>query len=441
MDERSKKVVLYFLCSAGMVTTLSQLVFLPSVAAMREELAASTLEVSMTIALYSLSLAVAQLVYGPLADKFKPKLILLAGLAIFSVSSLGIFFSPAIGAIITFRVTQALGIAAVGVCGNALISDMFEGAQRDKSISIFQMFHSVGAAFGPVVGATVALFFSWRFSFLILALWSLAVLVILLRKLPAGRLVNTFSFAAAARLVRAPDLLLLCLAAAGTAFVIQSFHTSLGFLFADFLHVTAAWTGYVYMAIPLGVFTGSNVARFLLNHLHRENIAMIGLCALAVFSGLFAAQLALVPDARVVYTLIPNLYLVGISLGTVFSMMTSVMINWFIKLRGTAIAVLFFTRHLAGTLGPAAVGFLIDLEMVRSAYLVIFLAAFIAVPLYVWSLYSHRRRSEQPDEPADMASGSAPGTPSETPAGAAEPGSGAGVRSASSAAGSLKMNA
>src|SRR5690606_21029793 len=97
----------YMLCSAGMIATLSQLIFLPSITAIREELASTTLQVSLAIALYSLALAAAQLLYGPMTDRWKPKTILLTGLSVFAVSSFGIFLAANISMVILFRVTQA----------------------------------------------------------------------------------------------------------------------------------------------------------------------------------------------------------------------------------------------------------------------------------------------------------------------------------------------
>ncbi|HZG87449.1 MAG TPA: MFS transporter [Paenibacillus sp.] len=391
---RSERIVLYMLCSVGMIATLSQLVFLPSIATIREELSATTLQVSLTVALYSLSLAVAQLVYGPLVDRWPPKTILMTGLSIFTISSFGIFLSESIHWIIAFRVLQALGVGAVGVCGNAIISDLFSGLERDQSISVFQMFHSVGAAVGPAFGATVGLFLNWRFSFLFLTLMVAGVMAVLLWKMPEGRKVSSFSFRSALRLLRAPHLVYLCLSAAGTSFVIQSFHTSLGFLFTDHFHIHAAWTGYAFMTIPLGVFTGSNISRNLLSRIEREKIVYIGLVALCASSGAFAALVYLFRDPAAVLAIIPNLYLVGVSLGIVFSVVTSMMVNWFPELRGTALSLLFFSRHLFATAGPMLTGFVIGLGHVPLAYAFISAAAFLALPTFVAGVRFSRTQAQ-----------------------------------------------
>jgi len=394
LDIRSKKLVLYILSSAGMVATLSQLIFLPSITAIREDLAATTFQVSMTIALYSFALAIAQLVYGPLVDKFKPKTIILTGLIIFALSSLGIFQSASIEMIIFFRIMQALGVASVGICGNSIISVMFTGVERDKSISIFQMFHSIGAAIGPAVGATIGIFFSWRISFLILTVWVIIVIAILVKKLPLGENINAFSFRAAYHLIQSSNLLFLCLAGAATAFVIQSFHTSLGFLFTDYLKIHAGWTGYAFMAIPLGVFTGSNINRMLLNFMSTEKITLIGMTCMTVFVGTFVLFIYVLPNPIAIYILILNLYLVGSSLGIVFATVTSIIISWFTDLRGTAIAVLFFTRNLFGTVGPLSTGYMIDQVNVPMAYVLILIVALLSVPLCLIAFHLNRRKQK-----------------------------------------------
>mgnify|MGYP001320374496 CR=1 FL=1 len=387
---RKERVVLYMLCSAGMLATLSQLVFLPSVTAIREELASTTFQVSLAIALYSLALAVAQLFYGPMTDRWKPKTILLVGLTVFGLSSFGIFLAANIGTVILFRVTQALGAAAVGVCGNAVISEMFDGVERDRAITVFQMFHSLGAALGPAVGATVEAVGNWRWSFMILALLIGTIILVLARKLPDARVVNTFSFRAAYRLLRAPNLVLLSLSAAATSFVIQSYHTSLSFLFTDYFRIEADWTGYLFMAIPLGVASGSRVSSMLLRIWHRDRIVLLGLVALIVTSGIFVGLISLFKSAAIIYALVPNLYLIGVSLGIAFSVVTSILISWFRDLRGTALSMLLFSRHIAGTVGPIATSYLIGQGSVPSAYLLIFLIGLSALPLFIYSVRANR---------------------------------------------------
>ena len=75
--------------------------------------------------LYEVITAVAQLVYGPLSDRFGRRPVLLAGLVIYVAASAGALLAHTIGGLILARFLQALGACAGPVLGRAIVRDIY----------------------------------------------------------------------------------------------------------------------------------------------------------------------------------------------------------------------------------------------------------------------------------------------------------------------------
>ncbi|MFC0469808.1 MFS transporter [Halalkalibacter kiskunsagensis] len=358
MSQPNNRANLHLLSLAGMLTTLSQLIFIPSIILIRDELQASNLEISLTVAGFTIAQAIAQLIYGPVVDRYPAKNVLLLGLSVFSVSSFAIFFAQTIEWVIVLRIIQGLSISAASICGSALITDMYEEKGRDKALTVFQMYFSMGAAAGPAIGAVMRIFLDWRFVFLFLAIWSVTVTVFLYKNLNVADNVKiqSFSFKKAVHTIKNAKFIMICIAGAGASFIILSYHTNIGFLLADFFEINANWTGFVFMAIPLGVFTGTNISRWLLSHVSREWLLFIGLVGVVVTAMLFNIPLYFFELTTSIVLLVTLLYLSGVSLGMVFPMVAAIVVNWFAPIRGTALSVVFFTRDIGSTLGPILTG-------------------------------------------------------------------------------------
>jgi len=89
-------------------------------------LAAETSTVQLTLSLYLLSLASAQLVLGPLSDRFGRRPVLLAGLALNVAASVAAIAANSIALLIAARMLQAIGASAGIVIGRAIIRDLFD---------------------------------------------------------------------------------------------------------------------------------------------------------------------------------------------------------------------------------------------------------------------------------------------------------------------------
>lgn len=133
---------------------------------------------------YLLGFGVAQIVYGPLADRFGRKPVLLVGLAIYCLASLGAAASVSLGTLVLARVVQGIGAAATRVLAVSIVRDCYSGSQMARVMSLaFIVFLTVPVV-APSIGQLIMQVAPWRWIFLVLAVFSFAVLLWVVLRLP-----------------------------------------------------------------------------------------------------------------------------------------------------------------------------------------------------------------------------------------------------------------
>jgi len=163
----------------GLLTALGPLaidMYLPAFPAIAQGLQASQGEVERTLASYLFGLAMAQLFYGPFADRFGRKVPLMAGLVVFIVASIGCGFTDDIQHLTGWRIAQAFGGAAGIVIPRAVIRDNFETRDAAKALSLLMLVMGVTPIVAPIVGGQVLLLWNWRGIFIIMAACGAALL-------------------------------------------------------------------------------------------------------------------------------------------------------------------------------------------------------------------------------------------------------------------------
>ncbi|CAM5221022.1 Bcr/CflA family efflux transporter OS=Castellaniella defragrans OX=75697 GN=HNR28_003101 PE=3 SV=1 [Castellaniella defragrans] len=143
--------------------------YLPSFGAIGRDLRAPQGMVESTLASYLLGLSVAQLVYGPLADRYGRKIPLLGGLALFVIASVGCATSGQIQSLIGWRVVQAFGGAAGMVVPRAVIRDHLETRGAAQALSMIMLVMGVMPILAPLLGGQAVTLGSWRTVFHMMA--------------------------------------------------------------------------------------------------------------------------------------------------------------------------------------------------------------------------------------------------------------------------------
>lgn len=164
----------------GLLTALGPLaidMYLPAFSAMAADLNVSHGHIERTLASYLLGLAMAQLFYGPLADRYGRKKPLLLGLSIFIIASLGCASATDIDHLVMWRIAQAFGGAAGMVIPRAVIRDNFDTRDASKALSILMLIMGATPILAPILGAQVLVLADWRWIFHIMTVGAAALLI------------------------------------------------------------------------------------------------------------------------------------------------------------------------------------------------------------------------------------------------------------------------
>jgi DHA1 family bicyclomycin/chloramphenicol resistance-like MFS transporter len=131
-----------------------------------------------------LAFGLAQLVWGPVADRWGRRPVLLGSLALFVLASIGAALAPSIGMLVGWRVAQGATMAAAVVCARAMVRDLYEPHQGAHVMSKGLSGLGVIALSSPLLGGLLAAASGWRAALAAVAAIGLATLVFVWRALP-----------------------------------------------------------------------------------------------------------------------------------------------------------------------------------------------------------------------------------------------------------------
>jgi len=162
-------------------------IVVPAMPALVKQLGSDTGTVQFTLSLYLLSLATAQLLLGPLSDRFGRRPVVLAGLALNVAASLAAIAASSIGGLIGARVIQALGASSGIVIGRAIIRDLYERDRAAAVIGLVTTAMVIAPMISPLIGGILDTAFGWEAIFLFISMLSGAVLLWAVLALPETR--------------------------------------------------------------------------------------------------------------------------------------------------------------------------------------------------------------------------------------------------------------
>lgn len=158
--------------------------YLPALPTIAADYGTSVAATQMTLTAYFLAFGAAQLVYGPLADRYGRKPPLYVGLVIFFMGSIGAALAPSIESLAAWRFVQGLGAAAAMVVPRAVIRDLHTGTEATRLMAAIMLVISISPMLAPLAGSLLLLVGGWRDIFFVLAVASGLSLVLLFFQLP-----------------------------------------------------------------------------------------------------------------------------------------------------------------------------------------------------------------------------------------------------------------
>lgn len=153
--------------------------YLPAMPQIGEALGTTVQGMQGTIVAYFIAFGLAQLIYGPWADRSGRKPPLYAGIAVFLVGSVVCTLAPTVEWLLVGRAIQGLGGAALMVVPRAIIRDNYTGPAATRLMAAVMMVISVSPMLAPLAGSGLMAIFGWRAIFGALVVAALASLTIL----------------------------------------------------------------------------------------------------------------------------------------------------------------------------------------------------------------------------------------------------------------------
>ena len=173
------------------VSSLSLTILVPAIPGLVAKFAADPASVQLTISLYLLGLAAAQLVFGPLSDRFGRRPVVLAGLAIATIASTAAIFAASIAGLIIARVFQSLGASTGQTIGRAIIRDLYDREHAASMIGLVASVVVLMPMLAPFIGGVLDTLFGWESIFIFSAALSLTVFLWAVVALPETRQFST----------------------------------------------------------------------------------------------------------------------------------------------------------------------------------------------------------------------------------------------------------
>jgi len=111
---------------------------------------------------YILGMAIGQLVYGTVSDRFGRRPTMLFGIGLYSVGVMTALLAPTLEVLLAGRLLWGLGAAAPFVLRQAIARDLYEGDRMARIITIVTAVFLLGPIFVPIIGAGILLFAPWQ---------------------------------------------------------------------------------------------------------------------------------------------------------------------------------------------------------------------------------------------------------------------------------------
>lgn len=288
----SPTTLLWLVTGCMMLQPLSTDLYLASLPGMASDFGVSPAAVQQTLSLFVFGFGTAQLVSGPLSDRYGRKPVMIAGLAIYLVSGLACALAPSLDWLVAARFVQAIGCCTAVVVARAVIRDAYSPAEGARVLAKALSLLSLAPIFGPILGGYLQVNFGWRAAFVALALAGLAVWFSALRHMKESNSQpnpDAMRLASLGRtylaVVRTPAFWAYALPGSISYASIFVFISGTPFVLIRVLGVAPQHYGYLFAFGVCGYLGGTLVCRRLLGRIGVDRVLALG-TSLGLFGGL-----------------------------------------------------------------------------------------------------------------------------------------------------------
>ena len=356
----NRPMLVFLLLAQMALGLLAMTVCIPSMQDWPAQFGASQSQVQLTFSGYVAAFGLAQLVYGPLADRLGRKPVLLAGLVLAALGSALAASAQSLSLLLLARVLQGAGSAVGMVVGRALVHDLFAGAQRTRMMAYVGMTMGVCPPLAALVGGRLHVALGWQSNFVLLLVLFVLLLWLSWRHLPdmrppAAAALPWWHQAASsyAQLMGQRVFLLYALILALTSATAQTYFAGAPIVLKAY-GIGPESVGWFIMAVPLPYILGNALTSRVIHRYGDRRLMFWG--QIATVGGLLLMLVLALAGVRSVLALVLPLALMGFGHGLLVPPTLSGAVGSVPALAGTAAAFAGALQQLCGAGGAYLVG-------------------------------------------------------------------------------------
>jgi len=274
-------VLANLLCAIGF-GLVAMTICLPSMPQWSGVFGVSQASVQLTFSIFVVSFGLTQVIYGPLSDRYGRRRLLLFGLGLAALGSMGGALAPNLATLTVARFVQGAGAGAGMVLGRAMVQDYFSGADRSRAMAYVGMAMGMCAPLATVIGGQVHVLLGWRVNFIVIGILAIVLMVTIRAVLPEDvphegsdahwlrEMLDAYG-----QLIRVPSYLayvgILSLST-GTFYIYLAGAPS---VLANY-GVGPAEVGFFIMFVPLSYIAGSFLTSRLVKHFSDAQLMLVG---------------------------------------------------------------------------------------------------------------------------------------------------------------------
>ncbi|HTE36024.1 MAG TPA: multidrug effflux MFS transporter, partial [Reyranella sp.] len=339
--------------------TFAMHMFVPALPEAARSLGASIGEMQLTMSVYIFGLAVGQLAYGPLSDRFGRRPLLVGGLMLYTTAGLAASLVPDVHSLIVARLLQALGGSAGLVIGRAIVRDSALPQEAARRMATMNLMVVIGPGAAPLLGGVLATVLGWRSIFYALTLLGALNLIFALWLLPETRAAQVAPKASAlarnyGRLLTSPAFVGFAIGGGCATTSMYAFISVSPFIFTHQLGRPDYEAGLYPAILVAGLWLGSVAATRLIPRLPIDRLAVwanvVSVAAALVFLG------AVLSNHLTVLLAIGPMFVFGMGAGVASPAALSQAISVNPQVIGSASGLYGFSQMGVGAICTALVG-------------------------------------------------------------------------------------
>lgn len=347
---------------SGPISINFYLALLPNMA---RSLSTNAAIIQQTVSIYLIGFAGAQLIVGPLSDKFGRRYVLITCYALFGLASLICALATNSTILICGRFIQSFGGCAGVLASRAIARDVYSPQEMGRIMSYMITGFSIAPLVAPAIGGYIGVFYGWRSLFFILSglgfclmLWSWLGFKETNKSLNPHAtqlryIVNNYTF-----LLMNKHFLCYLIVVSSSVAGVLTYTSASSFVLIEVLEVPAQHYGLLFSITALGMFLGSLLSAKLSRKFNSEQTAWYG-CLLLLMGGTILAVLPWLGITSIL-TLIGSMFVYALGNGVVMPSAMSSAIMPFPQKAGTAAALIGCSQAALGALCGYIAGILFD---------------------------------------------------------------------------------